>query len=291
MMKTICTDEALRWTHEGKTYVLVFDKDQDPMNPREEQENAEHMICWSKRYNLGDQHDYEEPFDFLSTLAEQLQVMPADATFSKLYEALKPVACLLPLWLYSHSGITICCGTPHYPYTDRWDSCQVGFIYITKQEMMDLNPALNDNTWYQEADRLLHAATEIYDQYLTGDVYGYTLYRCADNPRKGMDDIDSCWNFYGSDLETNGILENVGFGLMDAIHNDTCEVIDRPSEEDIMGEPPMTLRAFENALKEHPSLTIMADTNGLFLISQPGREPCHSESLEDAIQTLTEGES
>ena len=35
----------------------------------------------------------------------------------------------------------------------------------------------------------------------------------------------------------------------------------------------------------------MADTNGLFLISQPGREPCHSKSLEDAIQTLTEGES
>ena len=44
--------------------LLVCDDDQ-PYNPREEGENFGTMICWHRRYGLGDEHKYDDPSDFL----------------------------------------------------------------------------------------------------------------------------------------------------------------------------------------------------------------------------------
>ncbi|MFR9543614.1 MAG: hypothetical protein SNH27_16395, partial [Rikenellaceae bacterium] len=46
----------------------------------------------------------------------------------------------------------------------------------------------------EKVESWLEAEVKLYDQYLTGDVYGYTISEC-DNEDNELD--DSCWGFYG----------------------------------------------------------------------------------------------
>ena len=46
-------------------YTLLVCDDDQPYNPREEGENFGTMICWHRRYGLGDEHKYDDPSDFL----------------------------------------------------------------------------------------------------------------------------------------------------------------------------------------------------------------------------------
>ena len=61
--------------------------------------------------------------------------------------------------------------------------------------------------------RQLEGEVKEYDQYLTGDIYGFILRgpkekcdKCG-HTAEGEDE-DSCWGFYGSDPFDNGMLEN-----------------------------------------------------------------------------------
>ena len=54
---------------------------------------------------------------------------------------------------------------------------------------------------------------EEYDHYLTGEVYGFTLY-------ENGEETDSCWGYYGDDLTQNGILDE-GPGLTEALASDS----------------------------------------------------------------------
>lgn len=49
-------------------YTLLVLPDDDAPNPREDCDCFGKMVCWHRRYNLGDDHDYEEPIDFLRDL-------------------------------------------------------------------------------------------------------------------------------------------------------------------------------------------------------------------------------
>ena len=49
-------------------YTLFIMDDSDPMNPREENDNLGKMVCFHRRYSLGDKHDHVEPRDFLQQL-------------------------------------------------------------------------------------------------------------------------------------------------------------------------------------------------------------------------------
>lgn len=50
------------------TYTLFLVEDSDPVNPRKDYEPFGRMVCWHRRYNLGDAHDYDSPIDFLRDL-------------------------------------------------------------------------------------------------------------------------------------------------------------------------------------------------------------------------------
>lgn len=53
----------------GKLFRLTIKADNDEsMNPRTEYDNVGTMVCFHRRYNLGDKHDYSSPDDFLSSL-------------------------------------------------------------------------------------------------------------------------------------------------------------------------------------------------------------------------------
>lgn len=49
-------------------YVVTVEFDNDPLDPREQYDNFGHMICWHRRYSLGDKHGYDSPEEFLSEM-------------------------------------------------------------------------------------------------------------------------------------------------------------------------------------------------------------------------------
>jgi len=95
---------------EYKGYSIRIEPDDSAESPRTSCDNLGHMVCWHRRYSLGDKHEFKEPADFREFLNGQEGVI------------------YLPRFLYDHSGITMSTG----PFSCPWDSGQVGFIYATR---------------------------------------------------------------------------------------------------------------------------------------------------------------
>ena len=181
-----------------KGFKIQIVPDLDPMNPRIEFDNVGTMICFHKRYNLGDKHEYRhEDYAGWDELCDQLR-----QDFGK-----NPL--ILPLYLYDHSGITISTS----PFSCPWDSGQVGFIVCSlkkaKEEwgmkgslrngwdsiatpvMIPLSNRYLRRTLREAATQYLEGEVKEYDQYLRGEVYGY---RVTDPEGE---ETDSCWGYYG----------------------------------------------------------------------------------------------
>lgn len=156
--------------------VLKVMYDTDAPNPREMGSYIGRMVCHHRRYALGDEEaknirDYTNWKDWFS------------GEIGKEDDFIR-----LPLYLYDHSGITM----STKDFGDRWDSGQVGWIYVSKKD------ARREFGWKRitekrrkEIEEILRAEVEEYDQYLRGEVYGYVL------EDESGERIESCWGFYG----------------------------------------------------------------------------------------------
>ena len=238
-------------------YTLFILDDDIPESPREGGGCFGKMVCWHRRYNLGDEHDYSEPRDFLrgklfdyyasspefgygkpvydyikqgrakeakleynrstrewellenqhwdsnsdwyasSAYSASLKGKDVPDWFlddclsalrmSELIELMQGMEnmAILPLYLYDHSGITMNTAGFSCP----WDSGQVGWIYadanMIKEEYGEVTPKT-----VSKAKELLEGEVKSYDYYLTGQCYGFKLF-------KGDAEIDSCWGFIG----------------------------------------------------------------------------------------------
>jgi len=101
------------------------------------------------------------------------------------------VAFINEIMMYDHSGIWISM-SHRYPFNDRWDAGQVGFIFLLKRDIMkDYGVKRISKKTLHKARRVMEAEFETYAAYVSGQVYGYT----AEGPNG--EDIDSCWGFYG----------------------------------------------------------------------------------------------
>lgn len=267
----ICDNDTFKWEHEGTRYCLHIRSDEDPLNPRTEQDNTCVMACFHSRYRLGDDIEQKTPEEFWQSLVRRLvpaekvlsalrngrvagirvaknkenrelfdvyetsywrtvignsdpveyleyEGVPGEALYDYVEDDLTVGNCqrLLetycewrPLWLYEHGGLTISCGTRSGQYADPWDSGCVGWIVATKESV-----AAKRN-WRMKASELMEAETEEYDQFLRGEVYGYTLY--SEDNGEWIEE-DSCWGFFGDDLLANGIPEQAGCGLLGALN-------------------------------------------------------------------------
>lgn len=180
--------------YEGKgNLVLKIYQDELSESPRE-WDNLGTMVCWHRRYNLGDKHEFSTPDDFQNFWKKQKGI-------------------ILPLYLYDHSGITI--STSHeYPYNDRWDAGQVGWIYITNEKIKEeYSVKTISSSLKKRVTSYLEGEVETYDQYLTGDVFGFKLMKKTHCDKCNHDDeveLDSCWGFYGDDPKENGMQGHLG---------------------------------------------------------------------------------
>lgn len=169
---------TLSKTIEYKNYTIEIHQDLEPESPRE-WDNMGKMICFHKRHCLGDDHNL--------TLKE-----------AKRLEKSKDIIAL-PLYLYDHSGLTI----RTTPFSCPWDSGQVGFIYITKEDIKKEYrwKRLTKDRIKEIKERVLKVEVEVYDKYLTGEVYGYIIRNHVGT------NVDSCLGFFGDPAINGGLVD------------------------------------------------------------------------------------
>lgn len=284
-------------------YTLFLLDDDMPTNPREDCEPLGKMICFHSRYRLGDEHDYDEPRDFLQRLlfgeyssspkgnpvfeyikAGKAQEAKLEYNRSsrewellennhwssgqdwyassscpyplkskdipdwflddclsalrlpellELAEAMEGMV-ILPLYLYDHSGITM----NTTGFSCPWDSGQVGWIYADR-EMIEKEYGKVTPETLETARRVLEGEVKEYDCYISGQCYGFQLF-------KDEDEIDSCWGFLGDlrDVQDavkeylpqdcdRGIVERLEFRYEDLDIDDYLEELRESSQEEM----------------------------------------------------------
>lgn len=127
---------------------------------------------------------------------------------------------MLPLYLYDHSGITMSTGK----FSCGWDSGWVGIIVCDEATVQSEFGGDRD-----KALKALEHEVAVYDQYLTGDIWGYVAEErevdddADTDDNDGWKETDSCWGFYGSDPRTNGMAEYLSDEYTYAILNPVVE--------------------------------------------------------------------
>ena len=125
----------------------------DHDDPRQ-YDNLGKMVCFHRRYSLGDKHNYESQ-DYNGWEEMKSHIVKKE-----------DVLVILPLYLYDHSGITM----NTTGFSCPWDSGQVGWIYATKKDVKE---------WYglkrinkpniDKVKEILLGEVKAYDRYLTGE--------------------------------------------------------------------------------------------------------------------------
>ena len=157
--------------------------DDTPTDPRDN-DNVTKMVCFHSRYNLGDKHDYnKDDFGSWDELQEAIE------------EDYDPII-IKPLYLYDHSGLVI----STTPFECHWDSGQIGFIFVPKDETFDKLSNEKKVERQKLYENIIQEEVEVYNSYLSGEVYGYQIL-------KGEEIEDSCYGFYGRDFISNGLAE------------------------------------------------------------------------------------
>lgn len=167
-------------------------------------DNLTKMVCFHKRYSLGDKHDYKH--DDYDSWAEMKEAISKK----------EDVAIIKPLYMYDHSGITI----KTTPYGDRWDSGQIGWVFITKKTLRENFSAKKiTKKLLERADAILEGDVETYRQEVEGDVYRFEEYevKTCDMGCEHEEMKDSCGSFYGTDWATNGITDHVSKEIAEVI--------------------------------------------------------------------------
>lgn len=160
----------------GLTVKLV--QDEDPVNPRKDYDQLGVLVDWHRRQDIGER----------KVTARELAALKRGG-FGLLRRYLRRTlgaVCVIPVGLLDHSGQHIYVGGGAHPSDPGgWDSGTVGFIYATRESVEKLGAPL------ELVEEALTGEVEEYDQYIRGDVYGYTIENAAGET------VDSCWGLFG----------------------------------------------------------------------------------------------
>ncbi len=219
--------------------ILYIIQDDQPIDPRSD-DNLGTMICWHRRYSLGDTKKSKEFADTESLFCELAGMPHSDEVeglntkeefkeyFEKVSDKAHENAIILPLRLFDHSGLSMSVGSGAHEFDPGgWDSGQIGWIYITREKIAEEFGKHGGRT-DEEIISYLEGEVALYDQYLTGDCYGFQLMKVVKFEKKNLgtgevtiieeeEHVDSCWGFFGTNFKENGLYEAVGITQEDII--------------------------------------------------------------------------
>lgn len=167
----------------GDYQVLVV-TEEDPYNPREEDENFSTMVMSHRRYALGDDNHGLDTDCSLDELIEQAE--DADGMG------------IQTVYLYDHSGQSLSWNPAedgvHLP--DRWDSGVVGIAYTTPEQLKEAGLEVNE----ENARKLVGQELSTYNSYIRGDVMGFAIVD------KEGELVEYAGNYFPDESGTAGVL-------------------------------------------------------------------------------------
>lgn len=189
-------------------------------NPRREDENFGTMICFHRRYSLGDEHGYKNSDELIKDLyikaagggeqgeqkyedlMDRFDVWPVtlqqiQAKNQELMSEIEKAYVVLPVYLLDHSGLSV----STHSFNDPWDSGQTGIIFASLDKVREEYGVEN------VTPEIRSKAEDL----LRGEV------------------VDSCWGFTGAfDKACEDIADYLPDGCRGMI-KDLSEVNDAPS--------------------------------------------------------------
>lgn len=202
-------------TYEYKGHTITVDHDDMGVtdSPRD-WDNLGTMACCHGRYNLGDEQVDPEGMtvecpacngsgeldgvtvESHAAYGERLAECPKCEGTGELADPVQwavdqGATVVIGLYLYDHSGISMKASTLYRdgqrvdggnPFTCQWDSGMVGVMFDTPERRGVMGTPL------ELIEECLHGEVREYDDYLTGDVYYYSI--------KGPLCDDACYGFY-----------------------------------------------------------------------------------------------
>lgn len=162
---------------------------------------------YTKEYPWGESTFYidaEQPNDDIAA-----EMADDFSTMEKLHVASKSGNFVWrPISIYDHSGVSIWLGSTKGHVDARWDCSTTGFAYMEKSTAeKEYVPTEEYKTWQAWAIHIMEAEMNVYNQYVSGECYGWSILDEHD------DVIDSCGGYYGSDYneqfkECEGIIDS-----------------------------------------------------------------------------------
>lgn len=166
---------------------LVIRRDEDPVDPRRMGDNFGKLVCFDK-YLQGDNHGFRDKDEFLKTLLighfgdeekaeefwdrmeQEYLCDPEKVRDDHILEELSKDHIILPVYLYRHSGDTV----STEPFSDPWDSGQIGWIYADRASVTAQFGDMNDFT-IPLAKQVLENEVATWNDYIMGENYVYDL--------------------------------------------------------------------------------------------------------------------
>ena len=157
-----------------KGYEIKIERDDFPQNPLRDWDGHVLFCLNHKRYDLHNNTDFDtNEFESWEAIREAIE------------DEYCPLA-ILSVFMYDHGGITI----KTSPFICCWDSSQIGFAFIDIPTLKQWGLRAGDKT-AKELEEMIRDNVRLYDDYLTGNVFGYSIADSSGNT------LDSCYGYYG----------------------------------------------------------------------------------------------
>lgn len=207
--------------YKGMNIYIVPDDDPQSSDPMDFDMLGK-QVYWHRRMNLG--HCYKEtnkysPVEWFSrkvidncwkwveqtekyiSWAEEQERTGYDADvdtyienemdLGELWEAFDKYHISIPVHAYEHGGITISASGRRAGW-DSFDSGQLGFVYVSNSDVYkEFNVTKITPEIREKVEQRLISEVEEYDNYLTGQVYGFII------EDENDEELDSCWGYLG----------------------------------------------------------------------------------------------
>jgi hypothetical protein len=181
-------------TFEENGYNVTIETFEGLDSPRVTCDNLGVMVCFHQKYNMPHEAEY---YPSSNTQGHWVPISHLFRSWDRLEEEIyrnEGPAVVLPVYILDHSGVVYRAVDGPDPFRYFYmgmDSCQVGFIYITRQTVRD-EFGWKRVTAKRRAQLIeyLQAEVETYQYWANGEVYAYII-------EKDGEEIDSCVGYYG----------------------------------------------------------------------------------------------
>lgn len=187
--------------YKGLNIYIIPDDDPQASDPMD-WDNLGKQVYWHRRMNLG--HCWKEtnkysPMEWLEReindddVYEEWQEKHSRRLEYQDYlmELFMKNNLVIPVSAYEHGGITIS-ASGHRAGWDSFDSGQLGFVYVSHEDIKkEFNVGRLTKKILERAEKILRDEVSNYDDYLTGQVYGFVI------ENQHEEELDSCWGFLG----------------------------------------------------------------------------------------------